>query len=177
MTSGPCDYLQREVDALEEEIQANLEELRPPLPPFERRRLIQLPKELRKATAALRSCSLPLYPHLVQAEGIEVTQAVQTFIHSVELISSSPRTPSRPARRPAAAARPTRFPERATAARDEAGGDHISVVARVNLTRKEGSVPRPDGPRRRLAPRHPDARAIGFSRSVVDTGTIELGGR
>jgi len=88
--ANPCQFLQDQVDALEQQIQ-DLTDLLREVPPKQRGAILaeirKLRGQLRIVLGKLRACNANPTPFLLQMDGIEVTQAIQDMQHSVTLIT------------------------------------------------------------------------------------------
>lgn len=88
--ADPCQRLQDQVDTLDGEIQDLLDSL-PELPPRARgailRQVAALRRQLRNLQVQLNACHRDPSPYLLQLEGIEVTQAIQSPDNSVPLVA------------------------------------------------------------------------------------------
>ncbi len=88
--AGPCQRLQDEVDVLDTEVQ-DLLDILPELPPRARggimRRVAALRRQLHNLQVQLNACLIDPSPFLLQLDGIEVAQAIQTVDDSVPLVA------------------------------------------------------------------------------------------
>jgi hypothetical protein len=90
--ANPCQFLQDQVDKLEQQIQ-ELEDLvnDPDLPPKSRAairaEILKLNRKLQRLRSQLDACEQDPTPYLLQMAGIEVTQAIQDMQHSVALVA------------------------------------------------------------------------------------------
>jgi hypothetical protein len=90
-TLGPCQFIQDEIDNLEQEI-SDLEDALNEVPPSVRagllREIQRLRQQVRRLYTELQSCLRNPAPYALSLDGIEVTQAIQDMNHSVALVAT-----------------------------------------------------------------------------------------